>query len=37
MDKMMKIDWMHHRHEGTVILLNSEVIDFTIQVIIKGW
>jgi hypothetical protein len=27
---------MHHRHEDTVILLNSEVVDFTMKVIVKG-
>jgi hypothetical protein len=35
MDKMMRIDRMYHRHEDAVILLNNEVVDFTIQVIIK--
>jgi hypothetical protein len=36
MDKMVRIDWMHHCHKDTFTLLNSEVIDFTIKVIIKG-
>jgi hypothetical protein len=27
---------MHHRHKNTVILLNSQVVDFTIKVVIKG-
>jgi hypothetical protein len=35
-DKMVRIDWMHHCHEDAVILLNSEVIEFTIKVIVKG-
>jgi hypothetical protein len=34
---MVRINWMHHRHEDTVILLNSEVDDFTIKVVVKGW
>jgi hypothetical protein len=32
---MVRIDRMHHRHEDTVILLNSKVVDFTIKVVIK--
>jgi hypothetical protein len=28
---------MHHRHEDVVILLNSEVADFAIKVVVKGW
>jgi hypothetical protein len=36
MDKMVRINRMHHRHEDTVILLNSEVINFTIKVVVKG-
>jgi hypothetical protein len=36
MDKMMRIDRMHHRHKDAVILLNSKVIDFTIKVVVKG-
>jgi hypothetical protein len=34
---MMRIDRMHHCHEDTVILLNNDVDDVTIQVVIKGW
>jgi hypothetical protein len=33
---MVRIDRMHHRHEDAVILLNSEVVDFTIKVVVKG-
>jgi hypothetical protein len=33
MDRMMRIDWMHHHHEDTVTLLNSDVNDITIKVI----
>jgi hypothetical protein len=33
---MMRIDRMHHRHEDVVILLNSEVVDFAIEVVVKG-
>jgi hypothetical protein len=36
MDKMVRIDRMHHCHEDTVILLNNEVVDFTIKVVVKG-
>jgi hypothetical protein len=36
MEKIVRIDWMHHHHEDAVTLLNSEVIDFTIKVVIKG-
>jgi hypothetical protein len=34
---MMRIDWMYHHHKNVVILLNSKVVDFTIEVIVKGW
>jgi hypothetical protein len=34
---MVRIDRMHHHHEDAVILLNSEVVDFTIKVVVKGW
>jgi hypothetical protein len=27
---------MHYHHKDMVILLNSEVIDFTIKVVVKG-
>jgi hypothetical protein len=27
---------MHHRHEDAVIFLDSEVVDFTIKVVVKG-
>jgi hypothetical protein len=33
---MLRINWMHHRHEDTVILLNSDIVDITIEVVIKG-
>jgi hypothetical protein len=33
---MMRIDRMHHHHEDTVILLNGEVVDFTIKVVVQG-
>jgi hypothetical protein len=33
MDKTMRINQIHHHHEDMVILLNSEVIDFTIKVV----
>jgi hypothetical protein len=33
---MVRINWMHHRHEDAVILLNSEVNNITIKVVIKG-
>jgi hypothetical protein len=33
---MVRIDLMHHRHKDVVILLNSEVVDFTIKVVVKG-
>jgi hypothetical protein len=36
MDKMVRINQMHHCHEDTVTLLNIKVVDFTIKVIIKG-
>jgi hypothetical protein len=36
MDKMVRINWMHHCDEDTVILLNSKVVDFTIKVVVKG-
>jgi hypothetical protein len=32
----MRIDRMHHRHKDMVILLDSEVDDFTIKVVVKG-
>jgi hypothetical protein len=32
----MRIDQMHHHHEDTVILLDGEVVDFTIKVVVKG-
>jgi hypothetical protein len=37
MDKMMRIDRMYHCHKNAVILLDSKVIDFTIEVAVKGW
>jgi hypothetical protein len=33
---MMQIDQMHHHRKDAVILLDSEVIDFTIKVVVKG-
>jgi hypothetical protein len=36
MDEMVRIDWMHHRHEDAVILLNSKVVEFTMKVVVKG-
>jgi hypothetical protein len=33
---MVRIDQMHHCHEDMVILLDSEVVDFTIKVVVKG-
>jgi hypothetical protein len=35
---MVRINQMHHHHDNAVILfLNKKVIDFTIEVIVKGW
>jgi hypothetical protein len=33
---MIRINWVHYRHEDLVILLDSEVVNFTIKVVIKG-
>jgi hypothetical protein len=33
---MLRIDWMYHHHEDMVTLLNSDVVDITIKVIVKG-
>jgi hypothetical protein len=30
---MVRIDWVYHRHEDAVTLLNGDVIDVTIKVI----
>jgi hypothetical protein len=32
----MQINRMHHRRKDAVILLDSEVVDFTIKVVVKG-
>jgi hypothetical protein len=34
---MMRINQMHYRYEDMVIFFNSEVINFTIEVVVKGW
>jgi hypothetical protein len=35
-DDMIRIDRMHHCHKDAVLLLDSEVVNFTIKVIVKG-
>jgi hypothetical protein len=36
MDKMLRIDRMHHRHEDAVTLINSDVDDVAIKVVVSG-
>jgi hypothetical protein len=33
---MLRIDRIHHRHEDTVTLLNSDVVNITIKVVVTG-